>query len=259
MNTTLPRPSLFLATCFIIALLAQPSHAGILGFGNFTQWTSPPNQSDAASPPTPNIGSDSIKLTNQSGSEARSLFYDFPQDISKPFTLTVDYQAGNFDGNEYGGAAVVLQNDPRGLAALGGGAGSLGFGPNSRITNSVAITLELNGSSRGSGLYQNGNLGGGSLPIAPVDLRSSDLIQVTLTYDPQTHLLHENLLDTVTSAKFNTDYPVNLALVLGASTAYVGFTASTAYRVDQTFKDPAFTNAPSHRLCAFRQWPAYSS
>jgi hypothetical protein len=117
------------------------------------------------------------------------------------------------------------------------------------INNSAAISLELSPDytpASKSGLYTNGNVGGGSQLTDPLKLYSGDPINVTLSYDGS--MLQETLFDTVTSATFTNGYLINLPSVVGGSTALVGFTGGTngsgSFGADQYFSNFNFTSVP---------------
>src|SRR5207249_2429539 len=62
--------------------------------------------------------------TDGTAGENRSAWYAFKQYIGA-FQASLTYQ--DVGGNGADGAALVIQNDPRGLTALGGGGGGLGY------------------------------------------------------------------------------------------------------------------------------------
>ncbi len=148
-------------------------------------------------------------------------------------TFVIKDQAVNAGGAD--SLSFVLQNDPRGPSALGGGGGQGGyFG----IQNSIAVKFDLwtnNTHVPTTGLFRNGESPSTSdqSPAGSEDVTvtggltflSGDPIQVTLTYNGTT--LTESLLDTVTGATFTQDYLVNLAQILGGTSAYAGFTGGT--------------------------------
>ena len=117
-----------------------------------------------------------------------------------------------------------LQNDPRGPVALGGGGGSLGYGPDGgAITPSVALEFNIYGTA-GIAFHANG-ANGGYVPTTPVAIDGGNPIDVTLRYDGVRAQL--TLTDSVAATTFTTNYTVgSLAAILGADTAYVGFTGA---------------------------------
>ncbi|HWF19441.1 MAG TPA: hypothetical protein VG754_09235, partial [Verrucomicrobiae bacterium] len=99
--------------------------------------------------------------------------------------------------------AFVVQNDPRGFAALGdagaGSGNSLGYGAPSLIANSVALEFNIYtnaASGAGIALDNDGSIGPFT-STSPVSLESGDPINVTLQY--LNGLATVTLYDTVTS------------------------------------------------------------
>lgn len=212
-----------------VTMIPVAVRANISGFGDFSQFTI--NVDDSGSAPTLSPGS--IQLTNNTGLESRSVFYNTPQSISQ-FSASFTYQnAGvtypNSGNNGIYGATFCLQNSAAGAAAVcGNGVNAFGYGNepfSPGIGTSAAITFEMQPPPTLSGLYTNGNLGGGSLNTSPVNLVSGDPINVTLIYNGL--VLHESLFDTVTSQSYDAFFAANLPSILGGPTAFVGVTAST--------------------------------
>ncbi|MDB5325113.1 MAG: hypothetical protein JWM57_682 [Phycisphaerales bacterium] len=220
---------------------ATPAHAAIAGFGNFSGFAI--NQTDNASPPTVSTGAGSIQLTNQRLGESRSIFATTPQNVST-FTASFTYTAVNINQGTTQGVAFVLQNGPSGAAAVGPADGQLGYGG---ITPSLAIGLQLIGfSPSNTGLYKNGLVNGGATQTVPVDFYTGHPIDVTIGYAGGS-FVSESLKDTVTGGTYSATYVLSPALttLLGGSTAYVGFTASTGgvgSGSDQTISNFNFTN-----------------
>jgi hypothetical protein len=172
-----------------------------------------------------------LRLTDGRNSEATSAWYTTPVGngaFTTTFTLKDVPNSGAADSLSF-----VIQNDPRGTTALGGNGGSGGY---SGIVNSIAVKFDLytQGSHNSStGLYLNGQAPSTAGPQfimgpTPIDLRTGDPIQVTLTYDGNNTLL-ETVQDLTTGAVFFHSYTLTMALaqILGGSTAYVGFTGGT--------------------------------
>src|SRR5207248_2146684 len=67
----------------------------------------------------------------------------------------------------------------------------------------------------------------GSIDLAPtgIDLHGGDVLRADLDYDGS-HL-RVTLTDTVTNATATQDYAVNIPAIVGANSAYVGFTGGT--------------------------------
>jgi prepilin-type processing-associated H-X9-DG protein len=177
------------------------------------------------------ISSGLLSLTDPAnGGGTGSFFYQVPQYIGA-FAATFTYQAG---GNRAAdGMSFCLQNDSRGVSALGGGGGQLGVGgtTGNQITPSVELMLDIFGGS-GFAMGTNGtnfpNAGANSANFSPagsVAFNSGDPIDVTLLY--YGGYLELTFNDSVTSNSFTTNLHVgDITSVLGTNTAYVGFTGS---------------------------------
>lgn len=133
------------------------------------------------------------------------------------------------------GFTFTIQNT--GITALGPGGGGLGFGPDTPgaaagIGKSVAVKFDLF-SNQGEGTNSTGLYTNGVSPTTPataiggnVNLHSGDIMKAHITYDGTTLTL--TITDTVKTAQtFTTSWPVNIPSVVGANTAFVGFTAGT--------------------------------
>ncbi len=237
------RSAILALAALSLLCLAVPSRADINGFNSGTGFT--------ANSPTaglPAVSGGAATITLSTGPDNDSLFYNTPQNITQ-WTAAFTYQA-NGSGD---GFAFVLQNDPRGSAALGDGGGYLGYSSASvtagnTITNSAAVEFNLytpygTGTRLGTdgitGVFGNN---GGYQSTGALSLGSGDPINVLLTYDGTT--LSESLTDPTALTSYSTSYAVNLANVVGGSTAYVGFTGGQASaRSTQTLTNFRFTNA----------------
>lgn len=250
---------------FVVSLIAalaafggRPARADIDGFGDFSHFTIN-HQADSSAAPVLNLAAHSIRLTTQAGApESRSIFFNTPQAISA-FTASFTYQAlGSIvPVNEFDsfGACFVMQNSSTGLLTVltpgpyGTTPNRFGYGPPSPnafvppvFDHSVALSLERGARPAGppfsgftptsaTGLYNGGLISGGATDTAPLDILSGHPINVTLTYNGS--ILSETLVDSVTSASFSQAFQVNIPALVGDSTAYVGFSASTVYDSDQ--------------------------
>jgi hypothetical protein len=181
-------------------------------------WTA----NSSAAPVSPVIDNNTLTLTDGTAGTARSAFFDSLVSVVA-FRASFVYQ--DIGGGGADGVAFCLQNDPRGPAALGGGGGELGL---SGITPSAALTFNIyDGSPGGVGISfgTNGNNGAPYQSTAPVNIASGDPIAVTIVY--QNGACQVTLQDTSTSDSFTTNIPTgDLPTVLGADTAYVGFTGA---------------------------------
>ena len=164
----------------------------------------------------------SVQLTANVGNTTRSAFLTAKQNIGA-FNIAYTYQmqtaAGGADG-----ATFCIQNQAD--TALGGGGGSLGYGG---ITPSWCLAFNIYANNtRGIGTFQNGATPGAGLytsilPNVGVG-DNTNAIQVNVNYDGTT--LNATFKDIVTGLSVTTNYTVNLPSILGASTAWVGFTGA---------------------------------
>jgi len=163
------------------------------------------------------IASNTLVLTDGSGNEARSAYYNILQPINN-FQAQFIYQAsGQADGTTF-----VVQNAAAGLNALGASGGGLGYGG---IPQSAAVRFNIYSAApggMGTRLSTDGASGTYG-PTLPVNLASGHPLWVTLNYNGTT--LAENLVDLTTKATFSTNYTVNIPEFIGEiNTAWVGFT-----------------------------------
>jgi hypothetical protein len=178
----------------------------------------------------PVINNDLLTLTDGLIAENGSAWFRYPLYVGA-FEASFTYQ--DIGGGGADGVGFVIQNDPRGTTALGFGGGGLGY---AGITSSVAVLLNIySGSPGGSGLMLgtngvdvydgSGALSGNSYQsTAPVNLNGGNPIAVALLYTDG--ILQVSLTDTVTSANFQTDIPVDVPAFTGTNAAWVGITGS---------------------------------
>ncbi len=195
------------------------------GFANHSLITANGNTSFPASPPV-------LRLTDGGASEGSSAFYNTPVSTGQ-FTTTFTLKDQAVNGGGADSLSFVLQNDPRGLAALGDGGGAGGYGGGNKIVNSIAIKFDL--WTNGTHVPTTGLFTGGQSPASPngqdvtvtggVSFLSGHPIRVTLTYDGAA--LTETLTDTTTNATFSHTYLLNLPQVIGGYFAYAGFTGGS--------------------------------
>ena len=253
------------------ASTAAPS--GINGFndpGGFTLNANSggPYGQDATAHGVPRISGGTLQLTTSQGkvepgtfygSENTSAYYNQKQYVGQ-FYASFVYHYNGSNPRSFGpgnGFSFILQNDPRGLNALGTtGVGNGQQGDGGTIQPSAAVEFGLFtgfGQNRGTQLAYDGDPGTGGTfrDPAPVklvgananndDYAPSDPIYVTLSYDGAT--LTESLTDVVTQASYTTTYSANLPGAAGGDYAYVGFTGGTGAAVaDQTITDFFFSN-----------------
>jgi Legume lectin domain/Chitobiase/beta-hexosaminidase C-terminal domain len=194
------------------------------------------------------INSGNIVLTDTKNTfEAAAAWYAAPVNI-QTFNTTFALDPTAVGGN---GMAFVIQNYPQtttgtnynwklgngpfGTVVVSGGPWTLsGVSTNlgyAGILNSIGIIFDYsNGSGNLTGLYTNGAVPTGSsidMTSSGISLHSGHPLTVNLSYNGTT--LVETVTDTVTSAHFTHNYTVNIPSIVGGSSAYAGFTASTGY------------------------------
>jgi hypothetical protein len=172
---------------------------------------------------TVNSDDSRLQLTNGADHEAGSVFWDQAIGVQS-FTTDFSFQlsAALADGFTF-----TIQNI--GPKALGGQSDALGY---AGIGKSVAIKFDLYNNA-GEGTDSTGVYTDGAVPTVPavdmtasgVLLRSGDSMLAHVTYDGTT--LSMNLLDLVNNKTFTLTKAINIPQVVGANTAYVGFTGGT--------------------------------
>lgn len=239
----LPPFLLALPAIFSLAVCSLATRADVAGFAGFAAV----NASSAGTTAGLNDDKTVLTLTDGGATEAASAFEATPQAVAG-FHVEFTYQADKFGGPPPGGAdgaALILQNDPRGAKALGGTGGGLGYGTGDggqAIGKSAAFELGLYSSS-GAGLGTNGekpSLG----DTEGVDLRSGHFIRVTLDYDGA--LLNETLKDLATGETFTNQEELDLPAALGNGSAYIGFAGGSGQATArQTIRDFVFQSKPA--------------
>ncbi len=170
-----------------------------------------------------------LQLTNGTAGQATSAFFNTVQNIQS-FTNDFTFQLSNATADGF--TFTIQSNSP---AALGPAGGGLGYGPHAvggtgGIPNSVAVKFDIyNNGGEGSdstGLYTNGaspTVPSNDLTGSGINLSGGDTMAVHMTYNGTT--LAMTITDTVTNARYSTSWAVNIPGAVGASTAYIGFTA----------------------------------
>ncbi|WP_263359771.1 chitobiase/beta-hexosaminidase C-terminal domain-containing protein, partial [Acidicapsa ligni] len=166
-----------------------------------------------------------LRLTDGASGQISAAWFSKKVSVSN-FTTDFTFQLPTSSGD---GFTFVIQNAPAGNWASGGNGASLGYGG---ITKSVAIKFDLyNNAGEGSnstGIYTNGavpTLPSVSMPTSQINLHGGHTIQVHLVYNGTT--LTQTMTDLTTKEVFTHAYTVNIPSVVGATTAFVGFTGST--------------------------------
>jgi hypothetical protein len=166
-----------------------------------------------------------LRLTDGGGSEARTSWTTTRVGVLS-FNVSFVFQVQNVQGSADGMAFALQNNDPGVVGGAGGGIGYSGIG------HSVAVMFDLySGGNHHSttNFLMNGNKTG-SIDMGPagIVLGSNHPLRVDLTYDINQLALSETVTDTVTGAVFVHVYTnVNVPQIIGAQTAYAGFTGGT--------------------------------
>ncbi|MDB5356759.1 MAG: hypothetical protein JWN24_3212 [Phycisphaerales bacterium] len=190
-----------------------------------------------------------LQLTSNIGNQVRTAWQTAKVAVGS-FTTTFDYTA-NAGPNLADGFAFVLQNDPTGSAALGGGGGGKGI---TNLVNMIGLGLNpYNAVSQGV-LFLNGvQIATQDLTVDPttmaatgINLHSGDTFEVVITYDgtnlsakitdvtsttlpaPSTTISAAAIQTAVdTALGVATTTPVNIPSIVGAPIAYAGFGGAT--------------------------------
>ncbi|HLJ92245.1 MAG TPA: hypothetical protein VKU02_03540, partial [Gemmataceae bacterium] len=174
------------------------------------------------------------RLTVGAVNEAGTVFSNTPLSVAT-FSSTFDFRIHEGSDPRADGFTFIIQaNSPTQLGAFGPGLGYSGIG------HSIAIKFDLfkpSGYHSSTGLYVNGDPPNNDPDTQPgdvyVDLGGTDVDfnnqhtkEVDLTYDGTT--LTETITDTVTGGTFTTTYTINIPMVIGSTTAYIGFGGGTS-------------------------------
>ena len=174
-----------------------------------------------------------LHLTGNSGPpEARSAWFNTKVYVGG-FITDFDFQ--QYDDGELGdGFTFTVQN--QGPKAVGSAAAGLGY---EGITKSVAVkfdlyNLDIGGVTNTTGLYTNG-----AQPTVPAVSLAGNLVDLTNGHPMHAHITYDgtklilSITDLNTGANQTHNFPVNIPQVVGADTAYIGFTGSTGDGADR--------------------------
>jgi hypothetical protein len=190
------------------------------------------------------LSGSAMQLTKGNTFTTSSVFYSQPVGINN-FTTDFDFEISKGSTPVLAdGFAFVVQN--AGPTAVGGAGGWLGYGG---IKNSVAIKFDLYNND-GEGTDSTGLFINGAAPTMPsvnltgsgIVLGSGNSIHAHITYNGSALAL--TLTDNVTKATWSDSFAVNIPSIVGANTAYIGFTGasggSTAIQniLDWTYTTP---------------------
>jgi fibronectin type 3 domain-containing protein len=174
------------------------------------------------------VKGNTLELTDKNGNEVRSAFSTNKVNVAQ-FVTQFTFQIRNGTNPSGEGFTFVIQGV--GNTALGSGVGGLGY---AGLNNSIAVKFDLaDNAGEGddsTGLYTNGASPtvAGSIDLGPtgIDLHSQNTFSAGMIYDGTT--LKVTITDLSTGVSATQSYAVNIPAIVGGSTAYVGFTGSTA-------------------------------
>ena len=163
-----------------------------------------------------------LQITDGGTGESRSAWYSTKVPVSS-FTTDFTFQQLNAEAD---GFTFTIQND--GVNAVGDGGEGLGY---QSIGKSVAIKFDLYNNA-GEGMNSTGMYVNGAVPTVPaidltpsgIDLHSGDIMHAHLIYDGSA--LAMTLTDPHTNAMVTLTFRVDIPAIVGAGSAYVGFTGS---------------------------------
>ncbi|MCA8980597.1 MAG: hypothetical protein KDC14_11275 [Planctomycetes bacterium] len=227
-----------------LLFIAETAHAQWFDFSDFSSTTNLVFNGDAAQ-----SGTD-LRIAPALLSQRGTAFYDAPVAVSGGFETTFEFRiSGTIGGGD--GLVFLVQNDPRGTAALGSHAGQLGYGAFSSapagtaIANSLAVEFDL---------YRNTNLGdldGNHVSVHTAGVGANSAYEVasigsaavgTLMDTGTAHIARvryvpgtlEMFLDDLVTPLLSVPYDfatgsssVGGLSLIGGTSAYLGFSAST--------------------------------
>ena len=164
------------------------------------------------------VSNNRLILTSNGPNEARSAFFNTKQNIQN-FSSSFRFQV---NGNrEADGFTMVFQNaGPTALGAIGGG-----FGYNG-IATSVALKFNLWSAVSQSGLGTSVNNNAvANVATGTINMRAGNPINTVVSYAGTRLTLL--MTDSVTGVAWTKVYTVNIPSIVGANTAWVGFTGAT--------------------------------
>ncbi|WP_353069208.1 chitobiase/beta-hexosaminidase C-terminal domain-containing protein [Tunturibacter empetritectus] len=167
-----------------------------------------------------------LLLTSGGVSQAGSAFYNVPIDI-RAFTADFAFQLINPQAD---GFTFTIQNAK--ATALGSNGSALGYASTKAMPTSVAVKFDFHNNS-GEGDDSTGFYIDGAMPTIPavdmtssgVILKSGNIMQAHLSYDGTTLTL--TLTDIIAAKTFIYSQAINIPQIVGANTAYVGFTGGS--------------------------------
>ena len=167
-----------------------------------------------------------LQLVDNKGSLAGSLFNYNMVTVNQPWTAHFSYQGFSTQSRSADGVVFVLQNDPRGTGALGGGGGNIGYaGASEKIVNSIAVAIDVyNERFRlgKQGVYVGNQYFHSSIPYLGT---FTEKVDFEFSYDGSGVLSCR--MSVPGYGSYTYDFDVDVAAEVADSQAYLGFTAAT--------------------------------
>lgn len=212
-----------------------------------------------------------LELTDNAASESRAVWCNTPQNVASPFLCQFTYEAPYDTGSPFGpadGITFCIQNEGLGADAAGGsGLGVAGISPSVDFVLNIypGATVSAGGPGPAAGWNMNGGTNA-TASTSPLALFGGNPINVYIYYNGLTESAWmTNTVAHAESPVYTTNF--NIASVVGANTAYVGFTAATggAWAYQEVF-DFSFATITIPKLAAqvsgtnaLVSWPASTS
>jgi hypothetical protein len=170
-----------------------------------------------------------LRLTDGGGMEASAAWYNSPVNIQQ-FTSSFSFQLSPGSNPTADGFTFAIQGNNAAASGLLGGA--LGYAGGALTQKSLAIKFDLYDNA-GEGVNSTGLFTNGASPTTPsvdlsgsgINLHSGDVMNVQINYDGTN--LSMTIADPTSHATFTHAWPVNISSLVGANTAFAGFTAGT--------------------------------
>jgi len=207
------------------------------------------------------LGDTRLQLTNGGTFQVASAWFNTRLNIQS-FVNDFTFQIANPGAD---GFTFTIQNTD--LNALGFYGGGLGYGSDSPsgpagIAKSVAVKFDIYDNmgegSNSTALYTNGaspTVPAVNLTNTGIDLSSGDTFSVHMVYDGTT--LTMTITDGVTNRTYTTSWTVDIPQIVGANTAYVGFTGATG-GLSSSQKIETWTFTPTTQSAAQTATPSFS-
>jgi hypothetical protein len=196
---------------------------------------------------TPSMNNGVLTITTDSTAINSAFFFNNPMYIGA-FEAKFTYQRGALLTATADGITFCLQNDPRGVSAVGGTGNNGGYSgnPGTGISPSAAIQLELfpQIGSVGWNFLTDGATATFFISTSPVDNSTGGAVDWSIYYNGSSIML--TMMDETNHAFYGTNFVVgSLPSAVGGNTALIGFTGATGgYAMEQFISNFSFTPIP---------------